>query len=126
MRKKKKIVKPSEMKIMFLLKELNEKELFPISEGVYKILNGVMDQETVNLQSLKSFGSLISYSHKKITRFITHLMKIGFVINIYDNNTKSLYLKLSMDGEEYLNNNPIPSLKTKTKRSKPTIVNIKQ
>jgi len=124
MRKKKPILKPTELKVLMCIKELNEHDLYPLSLGVYKILNGVIDEETKDLKTLSSFESLISLSLKRTTRIFTSLQKKGFIINIYDENTKVLYNKISSIGEEYLMNNKLPNFIKKKRKIAPSIVKI--
>ena len=87
------------IKILHTVKELNDNHLYPNQEGIYKILSGVKDEETESLMGIPTFGSLISYSSKKVCHYILALYRYGFLTKIFDRETKELYLTLTEKGD---------------------------
>lgn len=87
-------------KILDTIRLLNVKQFFPNQEGVYKILSGIKDEETEQFLDLTTFGTLISYSSKKICRFILPLFRYGYIEKKFDRNTNDLYLAITFKGKE--------------------------
>lgn len=87
------------IKVIDVISALNSMKFFPNQEGVYKILHGDIDEETVSFKDIDAFGSLISYSSKKVCRYILALTRYGFVTHIFDRETKELYLTLTEKGK---------------------------
>ncbi len=112
---------------MHTIKSLNEMKLFPNQEGVYKLLHGDMDDETVSLKDIPTFGTLISYGSKKVCRYILALTRYGYVTHIFDRETKELYLTLTEKGDitlfDYLKKHK-KGYKRTEKNIKKTIVKI--
>ena len=88
----------SDLKILRTVYELNCKQFYPLSEGVYKILSGVDDEETKEYTYVSTYKTLISYNSKKVSRFIVMLLRYGYLEKIYDKSTDELYLKISDKG----------------------------
>lgn len=114
-------------KILDTVRLLNEANFYPNSEGVYKILAGVIDEETINYKDSDTFSTLISFNIKKVSRYILLLVRYGYLEKIYDKITNDLYLKISFKGLETSQNfhkkykKPYPKSLKKLKR---TIVKI--
>lgn len=87
------------IKILHTIKFLNEQKLYPNQEGIFKILSGEKDEETESLMNCPTFGSLISYSSKKVCHYILALNRYGFVAKIFDRESKELYLTLTERGD---------------------------
>lgn len=114
-------------KILHTIKELNIMHLYANQDGIYKILSGTIDEETKTLQELPTFGTLISYSSKKISHYILALFRHNYITKIFDRNTNELYLKITASGEyeleNFLKRHKRPYSKTQ-KTLKTTIVRI--
>lgn len=115
-------------KILDLVETLNKQNLYPNQEGVFKIVSGLVDEETEEYQNLNTFGVLRSYSSKKICRFILALLRHGYLEKKYDPKTDELYLKITTLGSltlaKYLKKRKTPYAKTKGEKPV-TIVTIK-
>lgn len=98
----KKKLRHSHIRVLETILLLNERDLYPTFEGVFKVLTGVLDEETKNLIDLKSFSTSISYSSKSISLFARFLLKNGFLINIYHNENDSFYLEVTSKGKDTL------------------------
>ncbi len=85
-------------KILHTVQCLNDLKLYPKQEGVFKILSGVIDEETKPLKDIPTFGCLISYSSKKISRFILALLRHNYLKKIFDRKTNDLYLIITNEG----------------------------
>ena len=114
-------------KVLVTISELNKQSYYPLNEGVYKILAGVLDDETESFSNLSTFATLTSYSSKKICHLTLMLFKQGLIGKIFDPNSKTLYLRITEKGEEFLNSYFKKHKKTFAKRKSkvvPTIVKI--
>ena len=89
-------------KVLVTISELNKQSYYPLNEGVYKILAGILDDETAPFSDLITFASLTSYSSKKICHLTLMLFKQGLIGKIFDPNSKTLYLRITEKGEELL------------------------
>lgn len=114
-------------KILHTIKTLNDMKLFPKQEGVYKIVHGTIDEETETLKDIPTFGTIISYNSKKVSRYVLALNRYGYVAKIFDRETKDLYLTLTEKGRielaKFLDKHPKEYSKKK-KEIKKTIVKI--
>lgn len=114
-------------KVLITIKELNDLNFYPLNEGIYKILIGVVDEDTKDFQSFKSFGTLISFSSKKVCHLTMMLYRHNFINRVYDSKTKKLYFSLTEKGEkvtaEFMKKHQKPFAK-KSKNNTPTIVRI--
>ena len=90
-------------KVLLTISELNKQSYYPLNEGVYKILAGIIDDEVVAFSDLPTFGTLTSYSSKKICHLTLMLFKQGLIGKIFDPKSKTLYLRITDRGEELLN-----------------------
>ena len=89
-------------KVLLTISELNKLSYYPLNEGVYKILAGINDEEVMPFANLVTFGTLTSYSSKKICHLTLMLFRHGFIGKIYDAKTKKLYLRVTPEGEKAL------------------------
>ena len=116
-------------KILDTVRYLNDKHLYPSQEGVFKILTAVEDEEMKKYLDVPTFGTLISFSSKKICRFILPLLRYGYLAKIFDKETDDLYLAITLKGREASDlfhkryKKPYPK---KPKSDKPTIVKIEK
>lgn len=90
-------------KVLLTISELNKQSYYPLNEGVYKILAGIIDDETTQFSDLITFATLTSYSSKKICHLTLMLFKQGLIGKIFDPDSKTLYLRVTDKGEEFLN-----------------------
>ena len=89
-------------KVLLTISDLNKQSYYPLNEGLYKILVGIMDEEVLPFANLASFGTLTSYSSKKICHLTLMLFRQGLIGKVFDPETKKLYLRTTEKGEEAL------------------------
>lgn len=82
-------------KILYTVNYLNVKHYYPLSKGVWKILKGDIDEETMPFMECESFGTITSYSSKKISRLIMMLYRYHYLSKKYDEKTNEIYLEIS-------------------------------
>lgn len=85
-------------KVLITIKELNDDNFFPLNEGVFKILTGSEDEETLMHQYISTYGTLTSFSSKKVCRLTMMLFRYGYLGKIFDSQTKKLYFQVSEKG----------------------------
>lgn len=90
-------------KVLLTISELNKSSYYPLNEGLYKILTGVVDDETSGFINVTTFGTLTSYSSKRICHLTLVLFRHGLIGKIFDPETQKLYFRINELGEEMLN-----------------------
>lgn len=117
----------TEYRILETIFLLNKDNYFPNNEGLYKILSGVEDTETSIFTSLSTYGTLVSYSSKKISRHVMMLRRYHYLTRKFDASTNKYYLAITNIGvtslEEFKKKRKIPQ-RTKAVSSKNNIVKI--
>lgn len=93
------VLETTDYKILETVSLLNELDYYPLPEGVYKILTGSIDEDVVSFSYLPTYKTLISYSSKKISRYIVMLIRYHFLERRYDPKSDKLYLKIAIKGE---------------------------
>ena len=93
------VLETTDYKILETVSLLNKDNYYPLAEGVYKILTGVDDEETDQFSELDTYKTLISYTSKKISRFIMMLLRYHYLERVYDQVSDKLYLKVAAKGE---------------------------
>ncbi len=71
------------IKILETISSLNKKNMYPVSDGVYKIVAGIIDEETISLVDEPTFGTLISFGSKKVCRYLLALQRHKYIKKIY-------------------------------------------
>lgn len=89
-------------KVLLTISELNKNSYYPLNEGLYKILTGVLDDETASFTAVPTFGTLTSYSSKRICHLTLMLFRHGCIGKIFDPETQKLYFRTTELGEELL------------------------
>lgn len=89
-------------KVLLTISELNKKSYYPLNEGLYKILTGVIDDETSGFVEVPTFGTLTSYSSKRICHLTLVLFRHGLIGKIFDPESQKLYFRTTDLGEEML------------------------
>ena len=89
-------------KVLLTISELNKLSYYPLNEGVYKILAGINDEEITTFSGFITFGTLTSYSSKKICHLTLMLFRHGLIGKIFDPKTKKLYFRVTEEGEKAL------------------------
>lgn len=106
---------------------LNLQGFYPLNEGIYKILTGQKDDETLKFANLNTYSTLISYTSKKICGLTLMLYRYGYLEKKYDKKTNDLYFKISNLGidalQKYLKSRPKVFVK-KEISNKQTIIKI--
>ena len=119
----------NDLKIIETISLLNEKDIYPLSEGVYKILIGDESEEIAPYRDLATYKTLVSYNSKKVSRLIIMLIRYRYLERIYDEATNELYLKVAPKGEteliKYHKKHKYKFIKKQVK-SKPLFVEIKK
>lgn len=114
-------------KVLDTIYYLNIQNKYPLADGVYKILAGIIDEETLYYQDLPTFGTLISFGSKKVCRYLLALQKHGYIRKRFDDKTNNLYFEISALGkstaEEYhkVHKKPYPK---KQRKITPTIIEL--
>ena len=88
------------IKVLVTIKELNDDNLYPLNEGIYKILVGMEDEEANSYRYISTFGTLSSFTSKKVCRYTMMLFRYGYLGKIFDPQTKKLYFRLTDKGLE--------------------------
>lgn len=106
MTRNKKIFVPctSDIKILRTVQLLNSKDLYPLPQGVFKILSGSGEDEYIAYREMPTYATLLSYSSKHVSRLIMMLCRNHYLEKVYDERTNELYLKISAKGEMFLTN----------------------
>lgn len=89
----------TDLKILETISFLNERKIYPVNEGVYKILKGDEDLDLENAKEVPTYKTLVSFSSKKISNLIMMLLRHNYLEKIYDRQSDELYLKLSDKGQ---------------------------
>ena len=117
----------SHHKILLTISYLNGLKLYPLPEGVYRILIGDVSDEIIIYKDCPTYGMLISFNSKKVSRYIMMLCRYGYLGKKYDERTNELYLEVTPKGDiaskKYFKRYQ-GSLKKKTPKGKPVIVKI--
>lgn len=129
MRKVSKVFVPStsDIKILRTVQLLNSKNLYPLPQGVFKILSASGEDEYIIYRDFSTYGTILSYSSKHISRLIMMLVRNHYLEKIFDEKTNELYLSITPKGEMFLRDYEKKhkySFKKKTINSKPLIVKI--
>lgn len=88
----------NDLKIVETISLLNEKDIYPLPEGVFKIVSGDPSEEIDPYRELSTYKTLVSYNSKKISRLIVMLIRYKYLERIYEEKTNELYLKVSEKG----------------------------
>lgn len=118
----------SEIKILETVSYLNEKGLYPLPLGVYKILIGSSEDDFIIYHDLPTYRTLTSFSSKHISRLIMMLLRNNYLSKIYDEKSDELYLKIADRGVAFLlhyHKKHKYSFRKKVVSKKPLIVEIK-
>lgn len=116
-----------ENKIIITIHDLNKDNFYPNQEGVYKILKGIVNEETIKFKNYPTFSVLISANQKKISLRISLLIRHGFIKNKYYKEMDMMLLELTDKGHRYifeLSRKKI-NFKKKTSQFHPNIFEIK-
>ncbi|MDY4849058.1 MAG: hypothetical protein SO176_02195 [Bacilli bacterium] len=97
-------INKSHIIILYTIKLLNNLGYYPNENGVYKIVNGILDNETEPFKQIETFSTLVSFSSKKICRYVLALSRYGYINKIYSKPINELLLSLSEKGEDELFN----------------------
>lgn len=129
MRKSAKIFIPStsDIKILRTIQLLNSNGLFPLPQGVYKILSASGEDEFLAFREYPTYGTILSYSSKHISRLIMMLLRNHYLEKVFDRNTEELYLSITPKGEMFLRDYDKKhkySFKKKSINKKPLIVKL--
>ena len=89
-------------KILDTVKWLNDSHLYATQLGIFKIVHGDIDEDTVSLTDCPTFSTLTSYESKKICRYILALHRYGYLIKVFDRKTNVLYLSITLKGRDAL------------------------
>lgn len=91
------------LRILDTVNELNQNGFYPSNEGIFKILTGKKDDESLKFKDYKNYSTLISYSSKRICSLSLVLFRHNYLEKKYDPKTNELYFKITKTGEQALN-----------------------
>lgn len=114
-------------KILETVSLLNKDGFYPLNEGIYKIVTGKKDDETLKFSHLPTYSTLISYPSKKICNLTLMLFRNKYLEKVYDSKSDELYFKISKLGQDCLDKylkRKHNSYAKKSINKKPTIVKI--
>lgn len=117
------------IKVLDTIFELNQNDCYPINQGIYKILCGKDDEETKEYNFVKTFGTLVSASSKKICNLTLMLFRYGYIEKFFHYPTEQLYFKITQKGISELENYYKKSKRKYSKKEQsvqPTILNLKK
>ena len=86
-------------KILITISELNDKEFYPTTKGVFNVLTGKEDNETILFTYLRTYGSLISIQSRRVCAYIKYLEKLEYITEVYNKENDDLYLKITPLGD---------------------------
>ncbi|HHT67369.1 MAG TPA: hypothetical protein GX010_04010 [Erysipelotrichaceae bacterium] len=89
-------------KVLLTIKLLNDLNYYPLNEGVFKILSGKIDDETERFSAFPTFGTLSSFTNKKISHLTLMLFRHGYINKIFDSKRNKLYFRITEFGEQSL------------------------
>lgn len=114
-------------KILATVEELNKNGFYPGNEGIFKIVTGKKDDETLMFKEYKTYSTLISYPSKKICCLTLALQRHGYLEKVFDPDSNELYFrvtKLGLDALKIHNKSRNSRYVKKEVIEKPTIVKI--
>ena len=117
------------IKVLDTINELNRNDCYPLNQGIYKILTGKDDEETKEFNYIKTYGTLVSTSRKKVCNLTLMLFRYGYIEKFYHYPTKQMYFKITQKGISELEfyNKKSKRKYTKTEQNlQPTILNLKK
>ena len=117
------------IKVLDTINELNQNDCYPLNQGIYKILTGKDDEETKEFNHIKTYGTLVSTSSKKVCNLTLMLFRYGYIEKFYHYPTKQMYFKITQKGisELEIYNKKSKRKYTKTEQNlQPTILNLKK
>ena len=98
------ILTTTHIKILETIGNLNKRNLYPLSDGVYKIVAGVIDPETRHYIDEPTFGTLISFTSKKVCRYLLALQRHKYIKKVYCPAKDCLVYATTESGEQALFN----------------------
>lgn len=117
------------IKILETVYLLNEKSYYPNIAGVHKILNGVIDKETIKFKELTTFSTSISLKGRQLASQVHQLIRYGYLSYRHNKDDDKMYLRITYKGEsnlsDYKKHHKVNFLKKTLKEDEPTIVLIK-
>lgn len=116
------------IKVLDTIKELNQNDCYPLNQGIFKILAGKDDEETKDFSYIKTYGTLVSTTSKKICNLTLMLYRYGYIEKFYHYPTKQMYFKITQKGLTELDNFSKTSKRKYTKTEQvlqPTILKLK-
>lgn len=87
-------------KVLLTIKLLNDLHYYPLNEGIFKILNGKIDDETKQFSAFPTFGTLASFTSKKVSHFTLMLFRYGYIGKIFDSKSNNLFFRITEFGEQ--------------------------
>ena len=113
------VLETTDYKILQTVSLLNEKNIYPLNECVFRILIGDDTDEVIQFKELPTYKTLISINQKKVSRYVVMLVRYKYLVRIYDETTDEMYLKIAPLGEmeltKYLKNRRYKYVKKKVK-----------
>lgn len=116
------------IKVLDTINELNQNDCYPLNQGIFKILVGKDDEESKSFSYIKTYGTLVSATSKKICNLTLMLSRYGYIEKFFHYPTQQMYFKITSKGISELNSykkNSRRKYSRKEQFSQPTILKLK-
>lgn len=123
------IINATYIKVLDTINELNQNDCYPLNQGIFKILAGKDDEETKEYSYVKTFGTLVSTTSKKICNLTLMLFRYGYIEKFFHYPTEQMYFKITQKGILALDSYNKGSKRKYSKKEQnfqPTILNLKK
>lgn len=102
MKNKTKTINFAKIKILDTVNFFTDELYLITANGVFKILIGSTEDEFLPFVNCLTFGTGKYYSSRKVNFAIKTLIKEGYLLNLFDRDNGSFYLKISEKGKMVL------------------------
>jgi hypothetical protein len=92
-------LKRSQLKLLDLVSLLNEKDLMGSAEGLVGLVKGQLTPEVNAFKDAESFGSLTSYSPKRLKGLLRLLVQHGYLEQVYSAEEEDYFFRISPLGQ---------------------------
>jgi hypothetical protein len=93
-------LKRSQLKLLDLVSLLNQKGLMGSAEGLTALVQGQLTPEALAFKDAESFGSLTSYSRKRLKGLLRLLVQRGYLEQAYSAQEEDYFFRISPLGQQ--------------------------
>lgn len=90
-------------KILITINLLSKMHDYPSSQGVYKILKGIQDIESMKYANFPTFATFISVSYRRVTSMCKNLYSLELIKRIFNPEENVIYYCITPEGEKLAN-----------------------